>query len=95
MSLTDDKHAGELPDTAERRASTRHKVLKGATVSFNRGYSSFECIMRNQSEHGARLAFAETFALPNEFLLVVGDEKPVKAQVKWRTMTAVGVEMAA
>ena len=38
---------------AERRAALRRRVLKGATVSFNNGYSSFECVVRNQSE-GAR-----------------------------------------
>lgn len=77
--------------STERRGLVRRRVLKGATVSFNNGYSSFECIVRNQSDHGARLVFAETFALPNSFSLAIGANAPVRATVIWRTMTDVGV----
>jgi len=77
----------------ERRASVRRRVLKGATISFNHGYSSFECLVRNQSPGGARLSFAETFALPKSFWLMVSGERPVKAEVRWSSMTAVGVEL--
>ncbi|MGE0280007.1 MAG: PilZ domain-containing protein [Rhizobiaceae bacterium] len=76
----------------ERRADLRRRVLKGATVSFNNGYSSFECVVRNQSENGARLSLAETFALPKQFWLIISDERPVRAEVRWSSMTAVGVE---
>lgn len=76
----------------ERRADLRRRALKGATVSFNNGYSSFECVVRNQSDSGARLSFAETFALPRQFWLTIADERPVRAEVRWSSMTAVGVE---
>ena len=75
----------------ERRAEIRRRVLKGATVSFNNGYSSFECVVRNQSERGARLSFAETFSLPKTFWLMISGERPMKAEVRWSSMTAVGV----
>ena len=78
---------------AERRAALRRRVLKGATVSFNNGYSSFECVVRNQSEGGARLSFAETFALPIAFWLMIAGERVQKAEIRWCTMTAVGVKL--
>ena len=77
----------------DRRSEIRRRVLKGATVSFNSGYSSFECVVRNQSARGARLSFAETFALPKTFWLFIAGERPVKAEVRWSSMTAVGVEL--
>ena len=76
----------------ERRAELRRRVLKGATVSFNSGYSSFECVVRNRSEGGARLSLAETFALPKHFWLTVAGERPARAEIRWSSMTAVGVE---
>lgn len=76
----------------DRREGVRHRVLKGATVAFNRGYSTFECIVRNQSDRGARLSFAETFALPGAFNLALSGQAPRAVEVRWRSMTAVGVE---
>ncbi len=79
---------------AERRENTRHKCLRGAVASFNKGYSVFECVARNVSEKGARLSFGETFALPSEFELVIAPEpQKHKAKVVWRTMSVVGVAL--
>lgn len=92
MSLITERSIGidgaVFPD---RRNGTRRRVLKGATVSFNKGYSTFECVVRNQSDQGARLSFAETFALPNHFGLAVSGDTERLVDVRWRTMTAVGV----
>lgn len=77
---------------AERRGKTRHRVLKGAVLTFNRGFGAMECQVRNQSETGARLSMGETLALPAQFEIAIAGEKPSRAaQVRWRTMTAVGV----
>jgi hypothetical protein len=71
----------------------RQRVLKGATLTFNRGFSAFECVVRNQSAEGALLSLAETFSLPAQFdLLISGEDKLRKARVRWRSMTAIGVE---
>ena len=78
---------------AERRADARQRVLKGAMLSFNKGYSAFECVVRNVSDKGAKLSLAETFSLPASFdVRIAGDETSRKAHVRWRTMTALGVE---
>jgi hypothetical protein len=92
MSLITERSIG-LDGTVfpDRRTGTRRRVLKGATVSFNNGYSTFECVVRNQSDEGARLSFAETFALPGRFNLSISGDAPREVDVRWRTMTAVGV----
>ena len=75
-----------------RRAETRRRVLKGATLTFNRGYSAFECLVRNQSEKGAMLSLGETFALPAQFdLEISGEAGRRKAHVRWRSLQTVGV----
>lgn len=94
MSPITEKSIGVDGDVfAERRSALRRRVLKGATVSFNNGYSSFECVVRNQSDGGARLSFAETFALPKTFWLMIAGERVQKAEICWCTMTAVGVKL--
>jgi len=76
----------------ERRASPRRRVLKGATLSFNRGYSTFECVVRNQSERGAKLSLAESFALPSTFrLAIAGESEGHVARIIWRKIDEMGV----
>ena len=77
---------------ADRRGTPRRRVLKGATLTFNRGFSAFECVLRNQSEGGARLSLAETFALPKTFQLAIAGDSDVRtAHVVWRGMDQMGV----
>ena len=79
---------------SDRRAEHRRKVLKGAVLTFNRGFGTFECIVRNQSDTGARLSFGDTSAVPNVFdLEIVGSEVKRQAQVRWRSITAIGVAL--
>lgn len=78
---------------AERRAAQRRRVLKGARLSFNNGYGALECLVRNESENGALLAFGETAGVPAAFELTVnGRGAPRPARARWRTQTLVGVE---
>lgn len=77
---------------AERRAVMRRRVLKGATLSFNKGYGALEGLVRNESERGVLLHFGETSAVPADFELTVKGSDPRSAKVKWRDMTRVGVE---
>jgi hypothetical protein len=77
----------------DRRAERRHKVLKGATLRFNRGYGALECRVRNMSESGARLAFGDTAAVPPEFdFWLTGSDSPVRAVIRWRSVEDVGIE---
>jgi hypothetical protein len=76
MNTITEKSAGvDGPLFSERRSSLRRRVLKGATLTFNKGFSAFECVVRNQSKGGALLSLAETFSLPAQFEVgIAGDE---------------------
>ena len=78
--------------TAERRSVVRRRVLKGATLTFNRGYGAMECVVRNLGDNGALLRFGDAAGVPAWFDLKISDERqPRPAQVRWRTATDVGV----
>jgi hypothetical protein len=79
----------------ERRGEERRRMLKGGTLSFNKGYGALECVVRNLSAHGARLSFGDGSAVPPHFSLRVGPDGAWRqAEVRWRTMTEVGVALA-
>jgi len=82
-----------LAFSADRRGSPRHRVLKGATLRFNKGFGAMECVVRNQSADGALLVFGETTGVPNYFDLSIAGDAVRPAQVRWRSMTGVGVEL--
>src|SRR5260370_640512 len=56
-------------NTVERRAVRRHKVLKGATISFDD--SGVACVGRNLSTSGATLELASSVSLPTSFTLEI------------------------
>ena len=53
------------------RRSTRQRVLKGATIIQSITTSQIECVMRNQTEHGAELKVPRMRSCPNSFQLYV------------------------
>lgn len=77
----------------ERRMEQRRRVFRGAQLRFNRGYGAFECVVRNESESGARLQIADTSAVPAHFELVLNGEATGRlAHVRWRRADALGVQ---
>jgi hypothetical protein len=96
MPILEQTQPGRKYEGEERRSSQRRRVLFGATLSFNGGYSAFECVVRNVSEGGARLSLAETIGLPATFQLTsggVGERRTVHAV--WRKSDAIGVRFEA
>jgi len=80
----------------ERRKTSRHKTLKGATIVFNNGRASFRCTIRNASDSGARLHVESVLGMPLEFTLVFDDGSPSReCVVKWRNPSTLGVEFKA
>lgn len=76
----------------EQRKEGRRRTLKGAKLSFYGGYCSFEGIVRNQSQNGARLDFDDTTGVPPEFnLAIAGEAAKRTARVCWYSPTSVGV----
>ena len=77
----------------DRRAALRRRTLKGAALSFNKGFGAMECVVRNESRNGALLVFGDTLTVPAVFDLAVnGTAGPRAARVRWRSRTTVGVE---
>ena len=78
-------------DTNNRRAP-RHRVLKGAKISFHQLGTSTDCIMRNLSDTGACLIVESQAGIPNDFDLVLDSSKAIKhCHVEWRVGAKIGV----
>jgi hypothetical protein len=76
----------------ERRSERRRRVLKGATVRFNKGFGAYEGVVRNMSGAGARLDFGEMATVPPRFdLYIAGEDEPRAAEIRWRSAAAIGV----
>ncbi|MCG6857914.1 MAG: hypothetical protein LJE67_07590 [Salaquimonas sp.] len=77
----------------ERRGSQRHRVLKSGLAAYNKHYSTLPCVMRNESETGARLNFDDLASVPIAFTLHVGvDGYQVECERVWREGKACGVK---
>jgi hypothetical protein len=77
-------------NTVERRAVRRHKVLKGATVSFDD--SGVACVVRNLSTCGATLELASSISLPTSFTLEIkADQFIRRCRRVWSRDKRIGV----
>ena len=78
---------------SERRAHPRHRVLKRVKAVFNANGSVVDCVMRDISEGGARLACGQATHLPDTFILVFPAEREMRdVRVAWRSLHHLGVE---
>lgn len=76
----------------ERRDSSRRRVYLGAGIRHPLVLSQTECLVRNLSEGGARLALSETVPVPGRFELVTkGRDAACTVEVVWRRGDALGV----
>jgi PilZ domain len=77
---------------ANNRRASRHRVLKGAKISFHQLGTSTDCTIRNMSDTGACLAVESQVGIPNDFDLVLDSSKTVKhCHVQWRSNNKIGV----
>lgn len=76
----------------ERRSLHRRRMLKGAILRFNRGYSALDSVVRNISDSGAQLALGETTGVPAHFQLhISGEETARRARLVWRSAERIGI----
>lgn len=75
----------------ERRATIRHRTLKGGRIAINDGFSTLECTVRNLSEAGALLRVASVVGVPDTFQLVMNDGGKFDCTVVRKTATELGV----
>ena len=76
----------------ERRTSHRKKSFLRGTVYYNNRQSSVDCVVRDLSDHGARLEFGALTSLPDTVELhVPARGQTRRAEIRWRTDQEVGV----
>lgn len=79
----------------ERRREHRTRTYLGGRIAFNNRWSTIGCVVRNLSENGAMLEFAEPAFVPSDLDLIIplrGDSR--QARVVWRNATALGLSFA-
>ncbi len=77
----------------ERRRSERAKSLLKAKIVFNNRMTSYDCVIKNISTHGAKIAVDQSLIIPSEFELVIPIKgKTHRARLRWRDAEGMGVE---
>lgn len=77
---------------SDRRCEPRLRALKGAHIVFNKGYSSYDCLVRDLTQHGARLKFGDRADLPEQFDIAIGESGELRpARICWRKPDEIGI----
>ena len=80
----------DLSPTGERRAASRHRVLKAGTIEFSG--SAIDCTVRNLSETGASLDVVSPLYIPDHFTLYVPTAQLRRqCHIVWRKAKRIGV----
>jgi hypothetical protein len=74
-----------------RKELRQRTFLKGRIV-FNNGASSMDCLVRDMSSSGARLALTQTAALPEVFELYIPvKDRSYRSSLRWRRSDGIGI----
>jgi hypothetical protein len=77
----------------ELRSAERTRSFLRARIIFNNRMSTIDCIIKNFSPTGAKIALNETLAVPTEFEIDVPQKgRGYHARLVWRDKEAIGVE---
>lgn len=77
---------------AEHRSEVRQRVFLKGRIIFNNGASSMDCLVRDLSTSGARLALSESTTLPEIFELYIPQkERTFRSFLRWRRSDGVGL----
>ncbi|MCJ2130304.1 PilZ domain-containing protein [Methylobacterium sp. E-045] len=77
---------------SDKRKEARQRTFLKGRIIFNNGASSMDCLVRDLSSIGARLALTETATLPDTFdLLIPQKERTYRANLRWRRTDGIGV----
>lgn len=76
----------------DKRGCRRKRVLREARIVLNSGQSVINCIVRDQSEIGAKLRVAAATVLPTTFELLCLTEQVLRpAEIAWRRGYDLGI----
>ena len=77
----------------ENRKDERIKSLLKAKIVFNHRMTTFDCVVKNVSRYGAKVAIDPAVSFPNEFELEIPLKgKSYHAKMRWRDRESMGVE---
>ena len=76
----------------EHRVKPRLRALKAGRLILPGGYSTFDCMIRNLSEGGAKITLESTVPIPEHFDLKFEDGTTHSCRVCWRNPKELGVE---
>ena len=80
----------------ERRTAPRKKSFLRGCIHYNNRRSAVDCLIRDISEHGARLIFSSAVAVPDIVdLYIPQKEQTLRVHVQWRHGDEVGVAFPA
>jgi hypothetical protein len=80
---------------SEHRKEMRQRVFLKGRIMFNHGASSMDCLVRDLSTSGARLALSETTTLPEVFdLYIPQKDRTYRSLLRWRREDGVGITFA-
>lgn len=80
---------------SEHRRETRQRTFLKGRIIFNNGSSSMDCLVRDMSMSGARLALSQSAVLPEAFdLYIPQKEKTYRSSLRWRRSDGIGITFA-
>lgn len=83
------------PSEENRRVSRRFRVLKRGQIIMGNGISTIDCVVRDLSEHGARISVDDPIMLPESFtFLLVEDGTVYPAFKRWQQGKSIGIEFS-
>jgi zona occludens toxin (predicted ATPase) len=80
-----------MPEDTDQRTAQRHRVLKSAMIVVNNGYSTISCVVKNETDTGARLKIATVIGIPDEFELSIMGAPRRRCRVVWRRADEIGI----
>lgn len=79
----------------DRRREQRRRVFLGGRIVAAAPETSADCVVRNSSPSGAKLALRRAAFPPDEFALQIPYRQcEVRVRTRWRRLGEIGVEIA-
>ncbi len=82
-----------MEEAQNLRSSERIRAFLRAQIIFNNRMSTIDCIIKNISPTGARIALSDTLTVPAEFEIYIPQRgRSHHARLVWRDKDAIGVD---
>jgi hypothetical protein len=76
----------------EQRSTERIRSFLRAQITYNNRMTTIDCIIKNYSAGGAKIALSDTLAVPSEFdLYIPAKQRSHHARLIWRDKDSIGV----